>query len=124
MQIVGVTCFLFSKNHFLLIFPTNGLRSGRIYILTHIAMRIILGILISAIAIVLAAYIVPGVQVDSFWTAVIVAIVLAVVNGVLGSLLRLLTLPVNILTLGLASFIITVLMIMLVSSMVDGFNTG
>ncbi|MBP6910730.1 phage holin family protein [Patescibacteria group bacterium] len=87
-------------------------------------MRIILGILVSAIAIVIAAYIVPGVQIDSFWTAVIVAIVLAVVNGLLGSLLRLLTLPVNILTLGLVSFIITVLMIMLVSSLVDGFDTG
>lgn len=62
-------------------------------------MRIVLNILVSAIAIALAAYIVPGVLVDSFWTAIVVAIVLAIVNGVIGTLLRLLTLPVNILTL-------------------------
>lgn len=87
-------------------------------------MRIILRILVSAIAIAIAAYIVPGVIVDSLWTAIVVAVVLAIVNGVIGTILRILTLPVNILTLGLVSFIITVLMIMLADSLVDGFSTG
>lgn len=72
----------------------------------------------------IAAYLVPGVIVDSYRTAIVVAIVLALVNGFIGSILRLLTLPLNILTLGLVSFIITVLMIMLVDSLVDGFETG
>jgi len=46
-------------------------------------MRIILKILVSAIAIVIAAYVVPGVIVDSYRTAIVVAIVLALVNGVI-----------------------------------------
>ena len=87
-------------------------------------MKIVLRILVSAIAIAIAAYLVPNVTIDSFWTAIVVAVVLAIVNGVIGTILRLLTLPVNILTLGLVSFIITVLMIMLVDSLVDGFETG
>lgn len=87
-------------------------------------MKIILRILVSAIAIAIAAYLVPGVTVDSFWTAIVVAVVLAIVNGVIGTLLRVLTLPINILTLGLVSFVITVLLIMLVDSLVDGFETG
>lgn len=87
-------------------------------------MRVILRILVGALAVGIAAYIVPGVIVDGIWTAIIVAVVLALVNGIIGTVLRLLTLPLNILTLGLVSFIITVLMIMLTDNIVDGFETG
>lgn len=86
--------------------------------------NIILRVLVSWIAVAIAAYIVPNVTIDSYWTALVVAVVLAIVNGILGRVLRILAFPLNILTLWLVSFIIGVLMIMLVDNLVDGFSTG
>ena len=69
-------------------------------------MKILAHLLISAVAVFAAAHILPGVTVDGFGTAVVVAIVLGLVNGLLRPLLLLLTLPLNILTLGLFTFVI------------------
>jgi len=87
-------------------------------------MGIILEILLTGLAMLLGAYFVPGVQIDGFGSAIIAAILIAIVNGTIGFILRILTLPLNFLTLGLVSFIITVLMILLVDSMMTGFNTS
>lgn len=87
-------------------------------------MNIILRILVSALAICVAAYLIPSVHIDSYWTAIVVAVVLAIVNGVIGGLLRILTLPINILTLGLFSFVITVIVVLISDSLVNGFETG
>jgi len=69
-----------------------------------------------------AAYIIPGVYVHGYFTAVIAGVVLAVVNATIGLILRILTFPLNILTLGLVSFIISVFMVLLVSHLMDGFH--
>ena len=66
----------------------------------------------------------PGVHIDSYVNALIAAILIALANSTIGFILRLLTFPVNFLTLGLVSFIITVLMILLVDSMMTSFNTS
>lgn len=87
-------------------------------------MRLIIEILLMGLAVLIGAYIVPGVQVDGYGTAIIAAISIALVNATLGFILRILTFPVNFLTLGLVSFIITVLMILLVDSMMNGFSTS
>jgi len=87
-------------------------------------MRFILQLILMAVAIMITAYIVPGVEITSFWTALLAGILIAFVNTVLGGILRLLTFPINFLTLGLMSFVITVLMIMLVDSMMSSFNVG
>lgn len=87
-------------------------------------MRILLEILLMGAAVAIAAFLIPGVTVDGFLTAILVGILIAVVNATIGGILRILTFPINILTLGLMSFIITVLMVLLVDRMVDGFNTN
>ncbi|ACU02363.1 phage holin family protein [Pedobacter heparinus] len=87
-------------------------------------MRLIVEILLMGLAVLIGAYIVPGVQVDGYGSAIIAAVLIALVNATLGFILRLLTFPVNFLTLGLVSFIITVLMILLVDKMMTGFNTS
>ena len=69
-----------------------------------------------------AAYLIPGVQIDGFWNALLAAILIAIVNTFIGGILRILTFPINFLTLGLMSFVITVLMISLVDSMMSSFN--
>lgn len=87
-------------------------------------MRILLEIILMGAAVAIAAFLIPSVTVDGFWTAILAGILIAVVNAILGGILRILTFPINILTLGLMSFIITVLMVLLVDNMMDGFNTG
>jgi putative membrane protein len=86
-------------------------------------MRLIIEILLMGLAMLLGAYLVPGVQIAGFGTAIIAAILIALANATIGMLLRILTFPINFLTLGLMSFIITVLMILLVDSLMSGFNT-
>jgi putative membrane protein len=86
-------------------------------------MGIIIEILLTAVALLIGAYIVPGVEIAGFGSAIIAAILIAVVNGTVGFILRILTLPLNFLTLGLVSFVISVLMVLLVDYMMAGFNT-
>lgn len=76
--------------------------------------------LIAALAILIAAYIVPGVSV-TIVGALIAAVVLGALNLVIRPILVVLTLPINILTLGLFSFVINALLIMLASLIVPGF---
>lgn len=87
-------------------------------------MRLILEILLTGLAVFLGARLVPGVAVDGYGTAIIAAILIALANATIGFILRVLTFPINFLTLGLVSFIITVLMIQLVSSIMNGFHTS
>jgi len=84
-------------------------------------MRIFIKILLNTLAVIVAAYILPGVAVYGLLTAIVVAILLAAVNAVVRPILILLTLPATILTLGLFIFVINALMVMLVAWLVPGF---
>lgn len=86
-------------------------------------MRLIIEILFMGAAVAIAAYLLPGVTVDGYWSAIIAGILIALANATIGTILRILTFPVNFLTLGLMSFIITVLMVLLVDNLMDSFNT-
>lgn len=85
-------------------------------------MKILLRILLSALAVVLLAKILPGVSVDSYWTAILVAVVLSLLNFIVKPILIILTLPVTILTLGLFLLIVNAIIIMLAGSLVSGFS--
>ena len=84
-------------------------------------MKIILKILLSAIVVIVLAKLLPGVAVESLWTAIVVALVLAIFNAILKPLLVILTLPVTIITLGLFLLVINVAIILLADYFVDGF---
>ncbi|MBU1146517.1 phage holin family protein [Patescibacteria group bacterium] len=85
-------------------------------------MGIIIRWLIYAVALMILTYIVPGISVKNFYSALIAALVLGLVNAVIRPLLILLTLPVNILTLGLFTLVINALMLWFVASIVKGFD--
>lgn len=87
-------------------------------------MGILFRIIVHAVVILVLAAVLPGITVSGFGTALVVAVVLGIVNAVLKPLLVFLTLPVNILTLGLFSLVINALMILLVSSIVPGFDVS
>ncbi|HUW24218.1 MAG TPA: phage holin family protein [Patescibacteria group bacterium] len=85
-------------------------------------MAFTLSLLIRTLAILVAAYLIPGVQVRNFWVALIVAIVLGLVNIFVRPFILVLTLPINILTLGLFTLVINALMVLLVSAIVPDFQ--
>jgi len=87
-------------------------------------MRFIVELVVMALAIMFAAYVIPGVTVAGFWSAMLAGILIALANATVGTILRVFTLPLNMLTLGLVSFIITVLMVMLVSNLMSGFSVS
>jgi len=78
--------------------------------------------IINALALLLVANVVPGFHMNSFFSALIAALALGLVNALVRPLLFVLTLPVTIVTLGLFTFVINALMLWLVSSMVKGFD--
>ena len=83
-------------------------------------MRLFLHWLISTLAILVAAYVVPGATV-TLVGAIILAVVLGILNLLVKPILFILTLPINILTLGLFSLVINALLVMLAALIVPGF---
>ncbi len=77
---------------------------------------------VNAGLLMLIPYVVPGVSVKNFGTALVAALILAFVNALIKPILILLTLPINILTLGLFILVINGLMFWLVSALVKGFQ--
>jgi len=80
--------------------------------------------LLNAAALMLVAYLYPGVQVESLGSAIVAAVVLGLVSAVIRPILVVLTLPVTILTLGLFLFVINALLFWCVAEIVGGFHVA
>ena len=87
-------------------------------------MKILINLVLSAVAVFVTARILPGVTLDGFMTALVVAVVLGAANAVLRPILIILTLPINVLTLGLFTLVIIGGMVELVSWLVPGFQVA
>lgn len=85
-------------------------------------MEFVVNTLVSGIAVAISSYILSGVKVRSILTAFWVAFLLAIVNATIGAVLKFVAFPITFITLGLFSFVINVLMIMLVDKIVPGFE--
>lgn len=83
---------------------------------------VIANLLIGGLAVMAGSYIIPGVEVRGFLDAIIAAVLIGVVNALVKPILLVLTLPLNLLTLGLFTFVINAVMILLVSALLPGFN--
>jgi putative membrane protein len=77
--------------------------------------------LVNALALMAVAYLLPGISVESFVTALVAALVLGLVNTVIRPILVLLTLPVTVITLGLFILVINGLLFWFVGSFISGF---
>ena len=86
--------------------------------------RILLVWFLNALALMAVAYLVPSISVSSFWTALVAALVLGLVNAVIRPVLILLTLPATVLTLGLFILVLNGLLFWFVGSFVEGFRVG
>jgi putative membrane protein len=87
-------------------------------------MKLLIRWLLLAAALLLVAQIYPGVQIASFSSALVAALVLGLLNALLRPILVLLTLPVTVLTLGLFLFVINALMFYFAASLLAGFNVN
>lgn len=85
-------------------------------------MSLIIRLIISAFALLLAAYLIPGIEVTGAYPAVIAAICLGLLNAIVRPILVILTLPITIVTLGIFIFIINASLFLFVASFVEGFS--
>lgn len=87
-------------------------------------MSILINLIVSAVVIFAAAHVLPGISVSSFTTAIIVAVALGIINAIIKPILLLLTLPINLMTLGLFTFVINAGLILLTARIVPGFSVN
>ena len=79
-------------------------------------------LLLTSVAIMIAGYFLPGIHVSSFWTALLVALVLSFLNVFLKPFMVILTIPFTVVTFGLFLLVINAVIIMIASSWVHGFK--
>jgi putative membrane protein len=84
-------------------------------------MSLIIHWLMSAVSLVIVAYLIPGIQIRGLAAALIASVVIGFVNATIGFVLKILTFPLTILTLGLFWFVINALMLQLAAALVPGF---
>ena len=87
-------------------------------------MQLILRWLINAVAILLLAFYLPGITVSGFYAALIAALILGIINALIRPVLIILTLPVNVLTLGLFTLVINALLFWFTATVVKGFEVS
>lgn len=85
-------------------------------------MEYIVRLFLATAAVIITAYLLPGVHLEGFVSALAAAVVLGFVNTFIRPLLLILTLPINVLTLGLFTFVVIALCVQLVSAVVPGFH--
>ncbi|MBE9481796.1 MAG: phage holin family protein [Bacteroidetes bacterium] len=85
-------------------------------------MDFIIKLLITAVVVMFTAWILPGIQIKNYWSAIIVAIILALLNIFVKPVMVFLTIPLTIITFGLFLFVINALIILLAGAIVSGFR--
>ncbi|PIP55771.1 MAG: hypothetical protein CO183_01495 [Candidatus Zambryskibacteria bacterium CG_4_9_14_3_um_filter_42_9] len=83
-------------------------------------MHLIISWILSTLAIIVTAYILPGISVEGIMPALVLAVVLGAINTFLRPILIILTLPLSIITLGLFALVLNTLLIMLAAAIVPG----
>ncbi len=83
-------------------------------------MKLLIRLLINAVAVLICAYFIPGVTVDGFVSALWVAVALAVLNTFLKPILMLISFPINLITFGLFTIVINTIIILLADYLVPG----
>lgn len=87
-------------------------------------MKLIIKLLLNALAVIILSKVLTGVRVDSYTTAILVAIVLSILNLFVKPILVILTLPITIFTLGLFLLVINAIIIILADYLINGFSVS
>jgi putative membrane protein len=86
-----------------------------------LAMRWLIHWVLSALALMLVAHLVPGFHVRNFWIALIAAVAVGFINATLGALLKFFTFPITVLTFGIFLLFINALMLEVAAALIKGF---
>lgn len=87
-------------------------------------MNIIVNLLITGLAVYLTAKFLPGVKIDGYGSAIVVAAVIGILNAILKPVLVFLSFPITIFTLGLFTLVIDALIILIANKLLDGFHVN
>ena len=87
-------------------------------------MRLLIRWVALTVSILTVSYLLDGIEVSSFWSALFAAAALGVLNAFVRPVLLVLTLPINFLTLGIFTFVINALLLLLVSAIIPGFDVN
>ena len=90
----------------------------------HAVMRLLLRVLLNAVALLVAAWLVPGIQIIGPVATILAGLLLGVVNALVRPVLLLLTLPFTLLTLGLFIFVVNAVCFALTAALVPGFRVS
>lgn len=85
-------------------------------------MRMLVNWLLSALALLIVAYIVPGFNMRGIFSALIAAVVIGLINATIGLFLKVITFPITVLTLGIFWFVVNAIVLKLATWFVPGFN--
>jgi putative membrane protein len=85
-------------------------------------MVLIISWILSASSLVIVAHLIPGFEIKNFWSALLASVVIGLINATLGFILKILTLPISILTFGIFLFVINALMLKFATLFVPGFE--
>ena len=85
-------------------------------------MNILAKWIVNALVIMVAAYLLPGVHVATYWTALVVALILGILNVLVRPILVILTLPITAVTFGLFLLVINAILVIMASHIVPGFS--
>ena len=78
--------------------------------------------LLTAVALLITSYLVPGFKISGFGTAMVAAVVIGLLNAFLRPILFILTLPINLLTLGLFTFVVNAVVLKMAAALMSGFS--
>ncbi len=85
-------------------------------------MKVLVAIVLNALALLATAYVVPGFHVDNFTSALVTAVVLGVLNAFVKPILNVVSAPITVLTMGLFSFVVNALVLYMATFVVPGFK--
>ncbi len=88
------------------------------------ALHIILQLILGGIAVIITGYLLPGVIVEDFWTGIVIAALIALLNITIKPILVILTIPITIFTLGIFVLFINAILILIAAWIVPGFSVG
>ncbi len=84
-------------------------------------MKLLMRLAVNVFALLVVEYLVPGFKLQNFWTAIVAAIAIGIVNTLIKPVLQIIALPISIMTLGIGAFLINVLLLWATSKFVPGF---
>ena len=87
-------------------------------------MRFVIALLLNALALIITSKVVEGFEIESFWVAILAAIVIGLINTFLRPLLIFITAPINFLTLGLFTFVVNAVILYLAAWIIPSFNVN